>query len=183
MNQYEQRINETKNKIYNAFIELAKTKPIHTISISQLCQMAHINRSTFYHYYGSQYDVLNELSNQFVSTIENQLLESDFRDQKSVQNKVSLCFEYAAQNCELALLLMRNNKDIDFASYLFSIPMIEELLNEKTSDMSSEKEKQASLSFVTHGAYQLLLEWLETPDRIPADEESKLVLKLARKIL
>ncbi len=70
MNQYEQRINKTKNKIYDAFIKLAKTKPIHAISISELCQLAHINRSTFYHYYGSQYDVLNELSNQFISTIE-----------------------------------------------------------------------------------------------------------------
>ncbi|MCD8028994.1 MAG: TetR/AcrR family transcriptional regulator [Erysipelotrichaceae bacterium] len=182
MNQYEQRINITKNKIYDAFIKLAKTKSIHAISISKLCQLAHINRSTFYHYYGSQYDVLNELTNQFISTIEKQLLESDFHDQQSVQNKVTLCFEYAKDNSELALLLMKNNTDIDFASHLFSIPMIESLLHEKTSNLSSEGKK-ASLSFVTHGAYHLLLEWLETPNNISAQQEANLVLKLARKIL
>ncbi|MCD7808539.1 MAG: TetR/AcrR family transcriptional regulator [Erysipelotrichaceae bacterium] len=182
MNQYEQRINKTKNKIYDAFIKLAKEKPIHAMSISELCQLASINRSTFYHYYGSQYDVLNELSNQFLSTIEKKLLESDFNDQQSVQNKVALCFEYAKNNSELALLLMKNNTDIDFASRLFSIPMIESLLHEKTSDLSSE-EKKASLSFVTHGAYHLLLEWLEMPNNISAQQEAKLILKLARKIL
>ncbi|MCD7840107.1 MAG: TetR/AcrR family transcriptional regulator [Erysipelotrichaceae bacterium] len=182
MNQYKQRINNTKNKIYDAFIKLAKTKSIHTISISELCQLAHINRSTFYHYYGSQYDVLNELSNQFISTIEKQLLESDFHDQQSVQNKVALCFEYAKNNSELALLLMKNNTDIDFASHLFSIPLIESLLHEKTSNLSNE-EKKASLSFITHGAYHLLLEWLETSNELSAQEEAKLILKLARKIL
>ncbi len=180
--QYEQRILETKRRIYDAFIQLMQEKPIHQISISALCQLAGINRSTFYHHFGSQYDVLAELEDAFLADLEEKLRDVSPYDQEGVQRRVELCFDNAMQNRELTLLLMRNAVGTDFAQRLFSLPKIENLLNEKLSDVESEAERHARISFVTYGSYQLLQEWLNTPNSISTQEEAALILSLARRI-
>ena len=58
-----QRIRLSKTMLKNALIELLKTKNIEKISIYELCGQAQINRTTFYKYYGSQYDLLADIEN------------------------------------------------------------------------------------------------------------------------
>ncbi|MCC8182112.1 MAG: TetR/AcrR family transcriptional regulator, partial [Clostridiales bacterium] len=168
---------KTKEKIYGAFIRLMQEKPIHQISISELCRLAGMNRSTFYHHFGSQYDVLAELTDAFLADLEEKLRDVSSYDQEGVQRRVELCLDNAMQNKELTLLLMRNAVGTDFAQRLFSLPKIEMLLNEKLSDVESEAERRARISFVTYGSYQLLQEWLNMPDPVSAQEETALILK------
>ncbi len=56
------------------------------------------------------------------------------------------------------------------------------LLNEKLADVPSETERRARISFVTYGAYQLLQEWLNDGDPVSTQEETALILKLARRV-
>ncbi|MCD7919931.1 MAG: TetR/AcrR family transcriptional regulator [Clostridiales bacterium] len=180
--QYEQRVLATKRRIYSAFIHLMQEKAIHQISISELCRLADINRSTFYHHFGSQYDVLAELTDDFLAQLEERLQNVSPYDQEGVQRRVELCLDYAMENRTLTLLLMRNTVGTDFAQRLFSLPRIEMLLSEKLSDVEIEEERRARISFVTYGSYQLLQEWLNAPDPVRTEEETALILKLARRI-
>ena len=50
-----------------------KKKDINKITISSLCEKADINRSTFYKYYGSQYDVIKEMEQEVIQLINEQL--------------------------------------------------------------------------------------------------------------
>ena len=45
------RVIKTKNLIYNTLIELMKDKTFEEIKVSDICNKALINRSTFYSYY------------------------------------------------------------------------------------------------------------------------------------
>ena len=178
--QYEQRILETKRRIYGAFLRLMRDRSIHQISISELCQLAGINRSTFYHHFGSQYDVLAELTDAFLEDLEAQLLDVSPRDQAGVQRRVEMCLDNAMRNKELTLLLMRSSEGTQFALRLFSLPKIENLLHESLADVPSEAERRARIDFVTYGAYRLLQQWLTAPAPISTQEETALILKLAR---
>lgn len=64
-----QRIMLTKQLLQTAFLKLLKVKPIHAISIRELCLEAGINRTTFYYHYGSQYDLLEDISQCFLDSI------------------------------------------------------------------------------------------------------------------
>lgn len=46
-----QRVELTKERIFGAFVSLLQEKPIHQISIRELCENAGINRTTFYNMY------------------------------------------------------------------------------------------------------------------------------------
>ena len=50
------RIVKTKRAIYNALIELFKTKALYEITITELCKAALINRKTFYSHFDSVAD-------------------------------------------------------------------------------------------------------------------------------
>ncbi|MCC8090140.1 MAG: TetR/AcrR family transcriptional regulator, partial [Oscillospiraceae bacterium] len=55
-----QRVMLTKRLLKDALIRLLNGKSIDEISVTELCRESGINRSTFYHHYGSPYDVLAE---------------------------------------------------------------------------------------------------------------------------
>ena len=67
------KIQMTKKFIRLALFECLKEKDINKITISSLCEKADINRSTFYKYYGSQYDVIKEMEQEVIQLINEQL--------------------------------------------------------------------------------------------------------------
>ena len=56
-----QRIMLTKKLLKTGLTDMLQTRNIYQISIRELCESAGINRSTFYKYYGSQFDLLTEM--------------------------------------------------------------------------------------------------------------------------
>lgn len=62
----ETKILHTKERIRNSLIQMLGNITIEKITIKELCMTAGINRTTFYKYYGSQYDVLNEIASIYI---------------------------------------------------------------------------------------------------------------------
>ena len=60
MNKSESKYFNTAKKMNLALISLLKKKPFEYITISELCEKAGVNRSTFYLHYEKTYDLLSE---------------------------------------------------------------------------------------------------------------------------
>ena len=65
------RIEKTEKGIKNAFIELRSKKPLEKITVRELCEIARINKSTFYSHYKDIYDLSDTLEGEAVSHIRN----------------------------------------------------------------------------------------------------------------
>jgi len=87
-----QRIILTKQLLQNALLKLLKTVPLHAIFIRELCQEAGINRTTFDNHYGSQYDLLGEISQRYLDFIAERLECADSSDRESVHQRVVMCW-------------------------------------------------------------------------------------------
>ena len=59
----------TERQIWGALIALMEEKPLDKIKVTELTQRAGISRSTFYSYYDSVYDVLQDIEDDFLSHI------------------------------------------------------------------------------------------------------------------
>ena len=57
------RVRYTKMMIRNSLLELLRTKPIAKITVTEICEMAGINRATFYAHYSGPSDLLHALEN------------------------------------------------------------------------------------------------------------------------
>ena len=55
------RIIKTKKNIYDAFISLMSEKTFEEIKVSEICDRALINRSTFYSHFDDKYTLFDSL--------------------------------------------------------------------------------------------------------------------------
>lgn len=65
----DKRIEKTKHGIYNAFIELRSKKSLERISVKELCDLANINKSTFYAHYLDIYDLSDKIESEITTQI------------------------------------------------------------------------------------------------------------------
>lgn len=63
------RVRMTKRLLQDALMELLEEKPLEKITVTQVCQKADVNRSTFYAYYPDVGALLAELENGVLEQI------------------------------------------------------------------------------------------------------------------
>lgn len=178
----DRRIMMTRKLLRDAFLKLLQEKPVHAISVKELCDAAGINRTTFYNHYGSPYDLLDDLSESFLASISERLADADPENRESVQERVGTVLSYILANRDLSVLLLRSNIHPDFAERLFALPRIRELFAASISGGVSEEERNDMVTFAIHGSYRLLQEWIAAEHPIAAEAEALRILSLARRV-
>lgn len=65
----DKRIEKTQSSIKSALVNLLKKKPLHKITVKELCEEATINKSTFYTYYRDIYHLMDTLRQEVIGMI------------------------------------------------------------------------------------------------------------------
>ena len=128
----DRRVIKTKRAIHKAFASLLSEKELNDITVRDIADLADINRKTFYNYYAGVYDVLNEIEDEVVRTLENALGGIDFREAMS---HPYLVFE------KLTAII---NTDLDFYGHLLSMQSNVSLIT-KTVKLLKQKTREAML--------------------------------------
>ena len=155
-----QRIMLTKKLLKNSLINMLQTQNIYQISIRELCENAGINRSTFYKYYGSQFDLLSEMEQDLLVSIEGVLVSQDDYS----KNAIEQILIYLENDIEFVRLLLNSNVDPEFPKKLFSLPPILRMLNELMANIP-EKESDYYYRFLLFGAYEIVRTWVNKENR------------------
>lgn len=182
MEKMNQRVMLTKQLIHTAFLELLGCKSIREISVRELCEAAGINRTTFYNHYGSPYDVFTEIADRYLEDIAAVIASADIQDHPGVLAKCALVLQYVEDHLELSKLLLNDYVDDSFASRLFSLPKIGDMLAEALAGIRDEKEREATIHFAIYGSYRLLRDWVNDSDRCGVEIEAALILELAGRV-
>ncbi len=176
------KIKRTKTLLRDALLGMLQEMPLQAVSIRDLCKKAGINRSTFYNHYGSQYDLLEEIKQNFLAAIAARLAEADPDNRESVLERVTTVLEYLSDNPELSRLLLNNSADADFENRIFALPKINDLLDRSLQNCEDPEKKNAVIAFAVHGSCRLLQDWLNKEERVSAKDEAELILELARRV-
>ena len=86
------RHQETLQQIYAAFAALLRDQELNNISVTELCEMANVDRSTFY----ANFDDIPALANSLTAEIEKQIAA-----QPHAEGEFAWIFEYILENKEL----------------------------------------------------------------------------------
>ena len=125
-----QRVYLSKKLLENALISLLKQKSLYKISIRELCEVASINRSTFYKYFSSQFDLLNYMENNLLKGIDN-ILGEPLKGNETLEKSLIKVLKYLKENKEFSKLLLNNNFDNEFPQKLFSLKGISLISNKE----------------------------------------------------
>lgn len=162
------RLVMTKRIIKDVFIEMLEKKSIQKIYVRELCVKADINRSTFYKYYESQYDLLAEIENDLLIEIEEKCKDTD--NTKGLNN----ILQYISRNKKTYKVVFNANIDPMFPKKLLNLPIITEIMNNKLVNKNENKYKKI---YILEGGYHVILKWLNNDCRESPEEITRLVMK------
>lgn len=150
-----QRIRLTKKLLKAALIKLLHQKSIDSISVTELCKCAEINRVTFYKYYSNPSDVLTEIKDEILSGIEE--IVSTY--ERNSTHLISALQFFQERSDEL-IILMKNLPSNELEDRLFYSPTIKKILSENYLNDYNESDKEWAYLFICNGSYSIIRKWM-----------------------
>ena len=159
----DRRTRKTKHTIKQIFLGLLKQKSIEKISVTELCSLADLNRSTFYLHYCDIYALLEEIELDCLTEFD-RLAEEISRKSIAPRQVTRMILEYIyGQKDLLSLLLSKNNRH-DFWQKInrkvLQLFKIKTLQNYQLPEHMSENEFDDMLLFYASGFYAVFEKWL-----------------------
>ena len=170
----DRRVTMTKRLLKDALTEMLRKEDIYHVSIRELCERADVNRTTFYKYYGNQFDLLADMENDLLVFLSDTLREYAADPGRIIE---TIC-RYMEDHLEFGRLIVNNNVDPLFPQKLFSMEVLREAVLMNYSSLQNEKMQEYLFNFITYGSYRIFCLWLNKDQRESPEEISMLLMRL-----
>lgn len=161
---------ESQKKIEKVFLNLIQTKEINQITVSKICELAKVNRTTFYANYLDIYDLVDKVKESMILEFAN-----IFKEQRGhTKDNYLKMFEHVKENQIFYKTYFKLNFDKDYKIIYFDKKLAEKMYNNKFIDYHCE--------FFKAGITAIIKMWLnngckESPKEILEIIESEYKIK------
>ena len=104
----------TRKVLREELIRLLVDKPISSVTVKELCELADINRSTFYSHYKDPYDLLDKIGEEIVEDMSVALHSYNYKKEEEVLQMTEKILEYIAERSEICQVLLSEHGDTAF---------------------------------------------------------------------
>ena len=176
----DRRTQYSKRMIRESLYELMKEKPLNKISVTEICQRADVNRSTFYSYYTDIYDLHQKITKEFFRLQKNVIkhIKDSIKNKNALKEFTyddfhSIVYYYlntVAENTELYKFIFNHNANNSVHAVFgkATYQTIKDVLHPLIEEKRAEDLKQA-FTFVAGGTTAILMQWVEHDCDIPID--------------
>ncbi len=167
----------TKKVFREVLLELLQSKALSKITITEICEKANLNRSTFYAHYVEVGDLLHDIENEVISNIP-KVYDNNEHNRKTVKTaELESFFEYVRENAfEFRILLIDSDSNAFYESLKNAI--LEYYISVNHSYLTMDKEFQ--LIYSVNGAIGMMLEWIKRGFPYNTKEFTKMVMENAK---
>lgn len=166
------RVIKTKNLIYSTLMDLMKEKTFEEIRVSDICNRALINRSTFYAHYEDKYELLvdfiNNLKEEFVAKLSKNRNNLDTRDYYIELIKVFL--DYVEDKKDIYSLIMLKNRNSIMMDILLSVVNDDVIKRVKSDKINTKIPGNIIAKFYLGGVINLGVEWLKDDNKYTKED-------------
>lgn len=172
-----QRVRLTKKLLKDSLVQLMKEKPFYQITVTDVCRVSELNRSTFYKHYSNVHDILLELENEVIESTKACIDEIDKMAVNSASQPLTKFLRHIKANSESYLILLNRAVDDQFRSSLMALTI--ELIGDKFEYGEVIENSDERLTYLMHGSIALIDKWLESGTVLSAEELTDMLLKFA----
>ena len=182
MKKENQRTMLTKKLLKDSLISKLEKESIHKISIRDLCEHAEINRSTFYKYYGNQYELLEDMENEFLQHIWGEDKANILIQPVMNVERITSLLSYFESCYQLVRLLINNNVDPSFPEKIINLPEIKALATQRLGDGYRAEQLAYLSTFIINGSFHMIREWINKEEREPPMDIAVLLFDMITRI-
>lgn len=102
------RVRYTRRVLRQALLQTMSRKPIREITVKEVCQLAEVNRATFYSHYHDCFDLLEHIENEMLAEFRSSLRQVDALD---IPALISAIYEMIDKHKDLCELLIYDHAD------------------------------------------------------------------------
>lgn len=170
------RVRYTRMVIEESFLKLLKEKPVSKITVTEICQLAHINRGTFYKHYPDVPGLLESMEEDLFRRIE-EAFGNEIMDMEQFMVKM---LNYTLSKKDMFWALGGDNGDPNLMAktfrlcYEWSYP----LMLKNVPDIT-ESHRHLLLHYITQGCGGILTAWIQGGTRESTEEVAAYIIKLA----
>lgn len=178
-NMTDRRVQRTRRSIRKAFEELISKKNINDISVTEIAELADINRNTFYMHYAGLYELIDEVDNEllaeFSKSFETLDLKKKYDDPKQVFNNI---IELIEGNTKFYRDFFSQDKDLRFLKKI-SLILKTKFRNKLVTDGRIENKKiDILLDYSVAGMYMCYQNWFTSNKEMPIDELIRILMTI-----
>lgn len=175
----DRRVLKTKRAIHKAMTHLMTEKDITDISVTEIADLADINRKTFYNYYTGVYQLVDEIENEIVGNFAELIKSIDFAqalvDPSIVFNKL---YATVSDHVEFVDALFSSGRNFSLVNKVLDI-LIEMASDAAVEHFRSDPEKTELITrFIFAGEIATYQAWFHSGSKIPIKELSHTIATL-----
>lgn len=181
----DRRVKYTKQALKDSLIEVLSVKPIERVTVKELCEMADVNRGTFYSHYSDQYDLYDELIYDLIDRalkVTGPLMEPNQRIHDQLKAAVDV-FKFVRANADLIRILLENFNIFGSDRYddMFNKMVHKVYLDDIKRQVPDERYVDMVYQFVIAANVTMIKYWLNTGMKESEEEMAVLAMKLTVK--
>lgn len=171
MNKKDLRVIKTKNTLYNTLIELMREKQFEEIKVSDICNHALINRSTFYSHYNDKYELLAD----YISDLKKSLLSELEKNKNTLNTKeyylemIKLFLNHIEEKRGSYLSTVINNHNSIMMDIVYDV-----LVHDISSSLKKEEDEKIPRSIIAKfyigAVVSVGIEWLKNGKQYTKEE-------------
>lgn len=173
--------------IRQAFLELLREKNLSSITVTEVCRLADVNRGTFYKYYRDIDDLFQQICDAFSNEIYNLTVCShDTKDnsEKNCYELLKSALDIMSQNTDLLMVLKKTNNFRAIVSKLISsIYPAASVQLRKMLPKLPERDVEYLIEFIIGGCGTIGHKWLDDDMRMSKDQVADMMYKAINGIL
>ena len=107
------RIIKTKKNLYDSLTKLMSIKEFEDIKVSDICNLALINRSTFYAHFNDKYELLNSFIYDLKDDLQEQISSNEKIDnlKNYYINMITVFLDHIDKNIKIYSMIVKNNSN------------------------------------------------------------------------
>ena len=174
------KIRYTKQALSDSLIQLLHKKPLAKISITELCETADINRTTFYAHYRDLMDLFNDIETNFINYM-NQMLDQVAFNQpnQSTITLIHIMLDFLMAHKSDVEILLGDSETVLFQEKV--ITSIYERAGIKEPNLKTNES--IKYMYIIHGSIALIKAWVSEGFKTSTESLAKNIYKLALSVL
>ena len=170
LNNTDRRVKRTKKALREALLTLLENKTNNQISVTELTNLADVNRATFYFYYTDLLDMLQQIQNESYQAFKNIINEST-SSITTIEGFTEYCerlLGYCQEHETLVRFIINNDANNQLYKQI-RILMLNNIPNSK--DVYDETNPaRYSTNFILTAMVGIVIDWMDEGMKIPAHD-------------
>ncbi|SER44398.1 transcriptional regulator, TetR family [Gracilibacillus ureilyticus] len=151
----------TQMVLKESFLKLLNEKNLSSITVKELCQLADINRSTFYSHYADQYDLLSKMEEEIIDDMTLYLNGCNLTKEDEAEQVTEKLMEYIVKNKEVCQTLLGGNGNAGFLQKVMAVAKENIKKSGSLENQLSEDIAEYWSTFIVSGGIYVIKNWLE----------------------